>query len=640
MNPENRIRELEEEINQINIELEKYRYEHRGVSRWKEKRRLKKRRFDKIFYSSPSFMFISKLIDGIFIEVNDACCRLLDYSREELIGQSSLELGILTPEARKNFREELEKEGRVRQQEIQFYSRNGEVKDTIASMDIIEFSGEKHIICSGIDITKRIQNEEELREINERLSAAIDGGELGTWELDLKTGIATHSLRHDQIWGYPEGAADWGIDTAMENVVPEDHVLIKEAYDQAMETGVLSHENRITWPDGSVHWIAANGRVRYDEKGNPVRITGVVADITDRKQSEEALLEKQKFYENFAEAMPQMAFIADPKGNIVYYNNKWYEYLGDMEGTEGWGWKDKQVHHPEDLQRTIDSWTHCLKSGEPYEIEYRLRRHDGIYRWHLGRSNPVRDIDGNIKLWIGTNTDIHEQAEAREIVKKTGELYENLLYITTHDLKGPVANMHLALNAIENIDDIDKKLQVICSIRQLADQMENNIRGVTEIIQVQKADKSSARKIHLDVLVNEILNELKEELDDSLIITDFSKKKSVVYIEIFLVSIIRNLIDNSIKYSRNNVRLKIEIITMVENDYTVLIVKDNGIGIDLDKHRDLLFTPFKRFGAKRVYGTGIGLYMIKNIIEKNGGYIEAKSVCGEGTTFYCYLKEY
>ncbi len=117
--------------------------------------------------------------------------------------------------------------------------------------------------------------------------------------------------------------------------------------------------------------------------------------------------------------MPQMAFIADAEGNIIYFNQRWYEFVAGMKNTEGWGWKDKPIHHPDDLQRTIDTWTRSLKTGGPYEIEYRLRRHDGKYIWHLGRAMSIRDQTGKIKYWLGTNTDIHKQKQVENALSRS-----------------------------------------------------------------------------------------------------------------------------------------------------------------------------------------------------------------------------
>jgi len=528
-------------------------------------------------------------------------------------------------------------------EEIEIECFDGSRK-TILNSAVPVYNEQKEIISAVaviMDISRRISDEEKLRETNERLTAAIEAGELGTWDLDLTTNKIDRSSRHDQIWGYPDGIPEWDPEVFMKNVVPQDHAMLINAYELAMETGLLSHENRIKWPDGSIHWISANGRVRFDNNKTPVRITGVVADITERKKAEEAIRGKQIFYENFAEAMPPMAFIADTKGNIIYFNQRWYEYVGGMEGTEKWGWKDKDIHHPDDLQATIDRWTHSLQTGEPYEIEYRLRRHDGAYLWHLGRANPIRDKEGDIEFWVGTNTNIHKQKEAEESLKKAGELYEDLLYITAHDLRGPIANMHLALNTLDWINDEDKKYNIISSFRQLAGKMENTIQGLTDILQLQKVDGCAAEEINFEEILSDILSDDKETLKpgNEFIVTDF-EKESIKYIKPFLYSIMQNLINNSVKYRRDDVPLKIEISSKKEREYTVLVIKDNGIGIDIEKHGRYIFSPFGRIGEKNVKGTGIGLYLVKNIIEKNQGDVKAESTPGEGTDFYCYLKEY
>ncbi|RYZ72293.1 MAG: PAS domain S-box protein, partial [Proteobacteria bacterium] len=113
------------------------------------------------------------------------------------------------------------------------------------------------------------------------------------------------------------------------------------------------------------------------------------------------------------DALPQMIFQADANGDILAYNRRWYDYIGDLDLTEGWGWKDKPIHHPEDLDRTVARWKHSVTTVEPYEIEYRLRRHDGEYRWHLGRAMPIKKSTGEVLMWIGTNTDIHDQKTQR-----------------------------------------------------------------------------------------------------------------------------------------------------------------------------------------------------------------------------------
>src|SRR5204862_493311 len=131
-----------------------------------------------------------------------------------------------------------------------------------------------------------------------------------------------------------------------------------------------------------------------------------------------ALAESELRFRTLADTMPQMVWSARPDGHNDYFNARWYAFTGVAEGaTDGTGWAE--VFHPDDRDQAWSLWRRSLADGEPYQIEYRLRRHDGVYRWVLGRALPIRDAGGQITRWFGTCTDIHEQKLAldeREII--------------------------------------------------------------------------------------------------------------------------------------------------------------------------------------------------------------------------------
>ena len=132
-----------------------------------------------------------------------------------------------------------------------------------------------------------------------------------------------------------------------------------------------------------------------------------------------ALRESEAGFRTLADTMPQMVWSTLPDGFHDYYNQRWYEFTGVPEGsTDGEGWNG--MFHPDDQERAWARWRHSLATGEPYEIEYRLRHHSGDYRWTLGRALPIRDAKGQILRWFGTCTDIHEPsaAEQNEILRR------------------------------------------------------------------------------------------------------------------------------------------------------------------------------------------------------------------------------
>ncbi|WP_291869097.1 PAS domain-containing protein [Bradyrhizobium sp.] len=137
-------------------------------------------------------------------------------------------------------------------------------------------------------------------------------------------------------------------------------------------------------------------------------------------ETRQTLSQTEQKFRVLADTMPQMVWSTLPDGHHDYYNARWYEFTGMPEGsTDGEGWNG--MFHPEDQDMAWARWRHSLRTGEPYEIEYRLRNARGDYRWTLGRALPVRDGDGRITRWFGTCTDIHEQKlllEQREIVSQ------------------------------------------------------------------------------------------------------------------------------------------------------------------------------------------------------------------------------
>jgi PAS domain S-box-containing protein len=142
-----------------------------------------------------------------------------------------------------------------------------------------------------------------------------------------------------------------------------------------------------------------------DASGRVVRWFGKNSEISDQVRTEAALRDTEARYRVLTDAMPQMVWSSRPDGHHDYFNAQWYAFTGAAPGdTDGEGWAG--MFHPDDRDRARERWRHSLQSGEPYEIEYRLRHHGGEYRWTLGRALPVRDAEGHVLRWIGTCTDI------------------------------------------------------------------------------------------------------------------------------------------------------------------------------------------------------------------------------------------
>lgn len=404
-------------------------------------------------------------------------------------------------------------------------------------------------------------------------------------------------------------------------------------------------EKRYYNKDGSILWVKLTGSAIIDSHNELNFFIAIIEDISEQKRIEKELEAKhqqsllsEKKFRLLANNISQLAWMGDKKGRIFWYNKRWFDYTGmSHKELRGWGWK--KLVHPDHLERVMKKLQDSWRTGKKWEEMFPLKGKNGQYRWFLSRAIPLSNEKEDIIRWFGTSTDVTEQQRTEDQLKKDNQLFETLIYITAHDLRGPIANMFMALNVMDHLET-GEKLKLLDRFRELADQLDKIVRGITDLLRIRKTDKSNVTVISFEEVFNDIILEHKEELINSCVQGNFTEVKTIKYIEPFLYSIMNNLISNSIKYCRDEVPLKIEISTKRKEDYILLSIKDNGIGIDLDKNGEKLFKPFKRLDAKKSTGTGVGLYLVKNIIEKNEGYISVESSPGNGTTFNCYLRSY
>jgi PAS domain S-box-containing protein len=267
------------------------------------------------------------------------------------------------------------------------------------------------------EVTESVLIERALDEYREKLDLALRAsGMVGTWDWDITADVVTADERFAALYDVSPGQAAVGlpIGAFLTAIHPEDRSRVGAEISESLKAGgPVRFEYRILGKDGTIRWVVASGRVISDAKGRATRLPGVVVDITDERRVAQQLAESEQRFRTLADTMPQMVWSTLPDGFHDYYNARWYEYTGMPDGsTDGEGWNG--MFHPDDQERAWAVWRHCLETGEPYYIEYRLRHRSGEYRWVLGRALPVRDAAGDIVRWFGTCTDIHESKLAQE----------------------------------------------------------------------------------------------------------------------------------------------------------------------------------------------------------------------------------
>jgi PAS domain S-box-containing protein len=360
---------------------------------------------------------ISKDLMGTINAWNRGAEKIFGYSAAEVIGKPAL---LLFPPER--FDEEREILARIRRGEsVEHFEtirvrKDGKRIDISATTSPVKDSSGKIVGASKIahDITERNRAKEALRHSDARRKFALETAKLGDWELDLKTLQATRSSLHDEIFGYQSPLPEWTFDMFLNHVHADERERVRQHFQACVSQGTrLEFECRINRLDGEVRWLWACGDQYREPSGDAGRMFGIVEDITERKLAESALRESEQRFLAMANGIPQLAWMAEADGHIFWYNQRWYEYTGTtFEEMEGWAWQS--VHDPAVLPTVLEGWKAAIAAGTPFEMEFPLRGRDGRFRTFLTRVMPVKDPDGRVARWFGTNTDISERNETGE----------------------------------------------------------------------------------------------------------------------------------------------------------------------------------------------------------------------------------
>lgn len=279
---------------------------------------------------------------------------------------------------------------------------------------------------------------EALQLSEQRYALAQRAANIGSWDWSIVTGDLHWSDRVEPLFGYAPGQFAATYAAFLECVHPDDRRHVVDSVNASVERGDdYAIEHRIVWPDGTVRWVAETGDVIRDGQGKAIRMLGIVQDITERKEAEEALRASVERYRSYIEVTGQLGWTTRANGEVEKDIPTWRQFTGQsVEDVRGWGWS--RALHPDDRERTEQSWKNAVKARRTYEVEYRVRRHDGIYRQFLARSVPVIEDDGSIREWVGTCIDVTERKQAERELHLKNRIAEIFLTLPDDRMYGEV----------------------------------------------------------------------------------------------------------------------------------------------------------------------------------------------------------
>ena len=378
-------------------------------------------RFRNLFQYHSAVKLIIDPDTGDIIDANEAATKYYGWPLEELKRMRIQQINAMPPDAVKA---DMKKAASSESTRFEFQHRRAD--DSIREVEVftnkIEIAGKSVLYSIVHDITERKQTEETFKLHMAIMETVAEGIFLIGLEDNI---IKWTNSKFENLFGYGPGEMVGmhvdKVNAPTEKTPTETRISI---VDLLRQTGEWHGEIKSIKKNGTHFWCYIHISLFNHPEFGTVMVSAHT-DITDRKQAETALQESELRFRTMANAMPQLAWIAQADGQLFWYNQRWYDYTGTVpEQMEGWGWQS--VHDPSELPKVLERWQVSIATGEPFDMIFPLRGADGVFRPFLTRVIPMKDAAGRIMQWFGTNTDVSELKRVEQSLRESEALYRSI----------------------------------------------------------------------------------------------------------------------------------------------------------------------------------------------------------------------
>lgn len=635
------LKQQEDDLRRANDELEE------RVAQRTEALVESEQRFKAVFENDHVVMMVLDPESGTIEAASPGACRFYGYSKKELTGKRLMEINILPPDEML-CRLQIAKSGQRTHFEHQHRLANGEVRDVEVHSGPVTVGGRTLLLSVIADVTERKKAENDLRISEERLELALQGGGLGLWDLDLRSGKVVVNDRTTEISGYIPGELEPDMSSWEKIGHPDDMERILRALHAHIiqETPAFEEETRIRTKSGQWKWILARGKVvERGEQGHAARMAGTLLDITARKRSEQAHLRLVTAVENTQETI----LITDTEGTILYVNPAFTKMTG-YERDEVLGQNSRILksgeHHHAFYQHLRDTIT----QGKVWKGRFINRRKDGSLYPEESTISPVRDRSRKIVNFVAVKRDItqelaiQEQLVHAQKMEAIGTLAGGIAHDFNNLLQITLGYSELLLSEKDQYDpdyqDLQRIFEAARNGTDLVERLMTFSRKVEPKIVPLNLNREVEQVVKLLSRTVPKMIAIELELDPDL--------PNVHADQTQLEQVLMNLAVNACDAMPEGGKLRIathhvvgtERLPMLASDdncgeYVHLSISDTGLGMDANTV-DHIFEPFyttKSLGK----GTGLGLAIVYGIVAQHHGFIDCQSEPGNGTTFHVYF---